>query len=451
MDVAQMYRLDSVERIDAVWAALLGQCGIDAGEADFELRARHDILVALGWDGSEALPDLSGRGVIAGFYYRDLDGNGAFTPDANEKLSATLLGVPTLTGTSAPEATTYLYTLVFAPVVAGETYTMRFDVEGIAPVEATVTARDGLTLCHLPIEPTKPLTYVVPHSHFDPEWRSFYEEYLDVSIPNQVGRIELLRSQPHQCFNLDEEASTRPMLERRPEVTDELRQHIIDGVIEPKGIVSAGELVLPHGEAILRQLTVGEQVLSAFLGIDVRPMTLWSVDNYGICYQLPQIMAKAGRKYFYCGEYNHHRGMKFVPSDQPFADNQAYELPEFWLEGPDGSRVLVQRSPYFFHPFGPRVSADKLLSHQSWFTPFGGDFSGPDPQLPEKIHALNAPDGEPQMPARGAEEAHNVDNPMTFQPWGTSKYIVATSEQFFAAVEKAPDVPTLKTDSRIGM
>jgi alpha-mannosidase len=451
MDVVQMYRPGSVERIEAVWNTLLMQCGVDPREATFELRARHDILVALGWDGSDKLPDLTGRAVIAGLYYRDLDGNGAFTPGVGEKLSATLLGVPTLEGPDAPQVTTYLFTFVFAPVRAGQTYTLRFDVEGVAPFETTVTAGEGLTLCHLPIAPTKPLTYVVPHSHFDPEWRSFYEEYLDVSIPNQVGRIELLRSQPSQCFNLDEEASTRPMLERRPEVTDELRQHIKDGVIEPKGIVSAGELVLPHGEAILRQLTVGEQVLSAFLGIDVHPETLWSVDNYGICYQLPQIMVKAGRRYFYCGEYNHHRGMKFVPSDQPFADNRAYELPEFWLEGPDGSRVLVQRSPYFFHPFGPRVPAEELLGHQSWFTPYGGDFSGPDPELPAKIQALNSPDGESRMPARGEEEAHNVDNPWTFQPWGMSNYIVATSQQFFDAVARDPDVPTLKTDSRIGM
>ncbi len=448
MDVVQMYRPDSVERIEAVWSMLLTQCGIDACEADFELRARHDILVALGWDGSDALPALADQAVIAGFYYRDLNGDGAYTPNAKEKLSATMLGAPVLAGTEAPLAKTYMFTLVFAPVTAGETYTMTFDVEGVTPVEASVTANAGLTLCHLPIAPTKPLTYVVPHSHFDPEWRSFYEEYLDQSIPNQAGRIELLRDQPAQCFNLDEEASTRPMLERRPEYADELRQHIIDGVIEPKGIVSAGELVLPHGEAILRQLTVGEQVLSAFLGMDIRPESLWSIDNYGICYQLPQIMAKAGRKYFYCGEYNHYLGMKFVPSDQPFADNRAYELPEFWLEGPDGSRVLVQRSPYFFHPFGPRVPAEELLSHQSWFTPFGGDFSGPDPELPAKLDALNAPDGESSMPG---ERGYDPECPWTFRPWGTSKYILATSEQFFAAVENDPDLPTLKTDSRIGM
>jgi alpha-mannosidase len=448
MNVAQMYKQDSIDRIDAAWSALLSRCGIQPGQADFELHARHDILRALGWDGSVKAPKTRGKAALAGFYYRDNNGDGAFTPDAGEKLSATLLGVPTLDGSDAP-VKTYAYTFFFAPVAVGQTVTLRFDVDGVAPFEASATIREGLNILHLQIAPTKPLTYIGAHSHFDPEWRAFYEEYLAEAVPHMVNRVELLQTQAEHCFSLDEECATRPLFERYPELIDEIRQRIKDGTIEPKGIVSAGELVLPHGESMIRQMTLGEQMLSDYLGMTVRPDSLWNIDNYGVCFQFAQMMAKAGRKYMYLGEYNHYQGTKFVPSDQPFSDPRAYEHFEFWLESPDGSRVLVHRTPYYTTMLGPRIPQDQMLSHNSAFSPFGGDFEDANPDLPGFIRSLNDPnaayDGE--NPKRYSPE----DTPWITLPEGEGKYILATSEQFFHAIENDPDLPVIRADSRIGM
>jgi alpha-mannosidase len=443
-----MYKQESIDRIDAVWSKLVTQCGIEPGQADFELHARHDILRALGWDGSARLPSLKGKAVVAGFYYRDNNRDGVYTPGAGEQLSATLLGTPTLNDADAA-IQTYAYTFFFAPVTVGQSATLRFDVDGVAPFEASTMIADGLNILHLKIDPIKPLTYLGAHAHFDPEWRAYYDEYLAISIPHMVNRIELLRTQREQCFSFDEECSTRPLFERHPELTDEIRQRIAEGTIEAKGIVSAGELVLPHGEAMIRQMTVGEQILSELVGAEIRPDSLWSIDNYGVCFQFAQMMVKAGRKYMYLGEYNHHQGMKFVPSDQPFSDPRAYEHFEFWLESPDGSRVLVHRTPYFTTMLGPRVAPDKMLSHNSAFSPFGGDFEDADPRLPDFIRTLNDPNGD--VASVSAPQRYSPETPWTTLPQGEGKYILATSEQFFHAIENDPDLPVICADSRIGM
>ncbi len=442
-NVASLYSPDSVAAINAAWEQLLAGQGIDPGQAAFTVVARHDILQALGWTGGDA-PTPASAAIICGFYYRELDGDDKYDP--GEELTAALLGSPTLLGPGAPVAEVYANCFWFGPLATDKKFTVNFDVEGIASFACELTAQAGLNIVHVPIEPTKPLTYVVTHSHFDPEWRQLYEPYLAEEIPNMISRIELMREQREHVFHLDEECAVRPFLERRPEFRDELRQRVIDGEVEVKATITAGELTMPLGEPMIRQLTEGDQLISKLLGLDIRLDLVWNVDCYGINFQWPQILAKAGRKYAVIGEYNHYLGSRIDPTHIPWSDPEAWNHPEFWLEGIDGSRVLVHRSCYITQPYGPRVPVEQLASHQCAFSFEGWDFAKPTVKMPGKLRDFN----DPVKALAYADATDRSDRPILSVPPGASKYILATSRQFFRAIESAPDIPTITTESRIG-
>ena len=447
-DVAAAFRPEAIEATDAAWRRLIERQGIPADQAAFELLARRDILAALGCDGADAEPTSA---VIAGHFYRDNNGDGEFTP--GEQLTATLLGLPTLTGPDSPKICSYAHCFWFGPLQAGRTYTLSYDVEGVESFSRELTVAPGLNVLHVPVAPTKPLVYMIPHSHFDPEWRDTYQGYLHREIPQLLERIEVLREQPEHCFNFDEELAIRPLVDRHPEYLDELRQRVRDGVIEIKGIVTAGELTMPLGESMIRQMTEGEQLISRLLGMTIRPSMLWNVDNYGINLQMPQILVKAGRKYFNVGEYTRVWPQHQDQADRekrmaeiPFSNRRAWDEPEFWLEGLDGSKVLVHRSNYGGEPPGAQLPVEKLRSHKSAFNHQGGDFVPADRKLPDFVRELN----DPAQAVKYDGQKMPWGWPKLMSPGGACQHIIATSEQFFRAVEVADDLPTLRTESRLG-
>ncbi len=442
-DVAAAFTGDAIEATNSQWQELIKRQGIAPNQAAFELLCRRDILAALAGGDDVA--------VIAGFFYRDNNANGAF--DAGEELSATLLGLPTLDGADAPAIETYAYCFCFGPLKAGETFTLNYDVRGVESFSQELTVQPGLNVLHVPVAPTKPLVYMIPHSHVDPEWRDTLHGYLLREIPQMIDRIALLREQREHVFNFDEELVMRPLVDRYPEFLGELRQRVIDGTIECKGIITAGELLMPLGESMIRQMTDGEQLASKLLGIEVRPSVYWNVDCYGINLQMPQILLKAGRPYFNIGEYvrvwpqiQDDADREVRIAEVPYSNRQAWAEPEFWLEGLDGSKVLVHRSNYGEEPPGTQQAIDKLRSHRSAFSHQGGDFMPPNRKLPAWVLEVN----DPVEAAKYDGELTPWDWPKLLSPSGECIHIIATSEQFFRAVEVAGDVPTISTESRLG-
>lgn len=416
----------AVAELNAAWREIAGL------RAEFPLEAKRSILEAL-----RSAP------VVAGFLYRDNDGNGAHTP--GEETSVTLLGAPRLDGLEKQAGLNW-NCYWFSDLKAGGEYKLVYDVDGTEPFEAVVTLSAGLNIVHIPVKPTKPWVYVTTHSHFDPEWMKSYEAYLADEFPNIRDRLEVLREDPAHGFALDEECVVRPLVERHPEVVDELRARILEGTVETKGIVAAGDLTMPYGESLIRQITVGEKVLEDAIGVRVSTDVFWNMDNYGVCFQLPQILAKAGRKYFLLGEYWEFPGiredrqkrdsfLKFALDKAnphykeyiPFSDPRIWDHTEFFMQALDGSKILVHRSwyhSYFTEQIFTREDLD--VSYMSRFNFHGKDMSGPNRKLTEEIAEFN----------RDTDKSH--------------KAVLTTSSQFFRAVEVAPDLPTFTTESWLG-
>ncbi|MFH1730610.1 MAG: glycosyl hydrolase-related protein [Planctomycetota bacterium] len=430
-----------VASVNTAWMQLLA--GKPYGDADFPIEAKRGILAGLGWTGSGPLPAVDGK-VIAGFFYRDNNGDGSFT--AGEELSATLLGAPSLDGTGLL-AKMHWNCFWFEGVEPGREYELVFEADGVERFSATVPAGPGLNVAHIRVRPTKPLVYVVSHSHVDPEWLKTYEAYMADELPHMVERLELLREDPAHGFCLDEECAARLLVERYPALTDELRQRVLDGMVEPKAIVTAGDLTMPLGESMIRQITHGELVLRDMIGADVTTPVFWSVDCYGVCFQLPQILAKAGRPYFLMGEYRWfppqafkgggpadrewfqkgrwEEGNPHYKEDMPFSNERVWDHREFFMQALDGTKVLVHRSPYWV-PGGswiPKVNGRP--SHLSAFKFYGWDFAAPDRELTGTLAGRNREKGE-------------------------CKCIVATAPQFFKAIERSEEIPTFTTEAWMG-
>lgn len=436
-ELSPCFEPQAVRAVNEQWQTLLDRASIPADQADFALLQRRDILGLLA---------DSDAAVIAGYFYRDNNGNGHY--DFGEAISATLLGLPVLSGPDTPVAEAYAYSFHFGPLQPGETYTLTYDVDGIEPVTMDIVAQAGLNVVHLPIAPIKPLIYVVPHSHFDPEWRNTYDSYVMHELIHLKDRIDTLRFQREHVFVMDEECVLRPLVDRHPEIVDELRERVKEGAIELKGVITAGELLMPLGESMIRQMTDGELLASRLLGMTVRPKVLWNVDNYGYTFQMPQILLKAGRPYFAVGEYiqigpRDHKDREKQMNEVRHSNPEAWNHPDFWLEGLDGSKILVHRSNYGFQSPGSHLPIEDIPSHRSAFNFRGGDFTHPELELPDLLKTANDP-----VACKTLEDARTAWNwPVLKSPAGSCKHIIATSEQFFHAIENAPDLPTLRSES----
>jgi len=396
---------NEIEVADAAWRQISGK-GTGKGEAAIPIEAKQDAAAVL-----EAGDEQCA--VLFGFFYRGraFEEKGIFT--------AGYLGSPSLEGY---HPRIYSNSYCFGPLTAGHEVTLAYDIDGVKPFSKQLAVTPGINICHIPVEPTKPLIYVIPHSHYDPEWTEKYEPYNSIEMAHVLDRLRLLHDEPGHCFSLCEEAVLKPLLERRPDIVHDLRRRIEEGVCEPKGTVVSTDFCMPLGESMIRQTLIGEFAASEAVGIPIRPETLWNVDVYGLSFQLPQILLKSGRKYFVIGEYR--QGMrKQYKTDIPYSNPKVWDQPEFWLEGLDGSKVLAHRSWYIGSFLERRMEGYGIRSDMSFFDFQGMDFSGPKEDLVEAVKAINADASSP------------------------FKAAIATSDQFFHHIEQAPELPTLQTES----
>ena len=392
-----------IDAADLAWARIRGG-GVGEGEAAFPIEARRDVAGILE-DGGP------GSAVVIGFFYR-----GKRCTKKNI-FTAGYLGGPTL-GNHEPRL--YANSYCFGPLTAGTKLTLEYKIDGIKPFATNTTIAPGVNVIHIPVEPTKPLIYIIPHSHYDPEWTEKYEPYNSIEMPHVMDRLRLLHEEPGHCFSLCDEAVLKPLLERRPEIVHDLRRRIEEGVCEPKASVVSTDFCMPLGESIIRQTLLGEYIAGTMTGIPIKPETLWNVDVYGLSFQLPQIFLKSGRKYFVMGEYR--QGLrKQYKTDIPYSNPKAWDQPEFWLEGLDGSKVLIHRSWYIGSFKEKRMEGYDLRADMSVFDFQGGDFSGPHPDLVDEVKSINA--------------------------GGQFNAVIATSDQFFHHIEDAPELPTIRTEA----
>lgn len=168
--------------------------------------------------------------------------------------------------------------------------------------------------------------YLVGHSHIDMNWLWPMEETIDVCQRDFATVNKLMKEFPSLHLSQSQAAIYEIVRKKDPSLFNEVKERIKEGKWDVTSSTWVeGDLNMAAGEALVRQLLYGKAYTKKVLGAD--PKICWEPDTFGHPVSYPQILAKAGIKYYYfmrCGK----------------------KLPIFWWESPDGSRVLAFNSIY---------------------------------------------------------------------------------------------------------
>jgi alpha-mannosidase len=168
--------------------------------------------------------------------------------------------------------------------------------------------------------------YLVGHSHIDMNWLWPMEETIDVCLRDFDTVNKLMKEFPSLHFSQSQAAVYEIVRKKDPSLFNEVKERIKEKRWEATSSTWVeGDLNMAAGEALVRQLLYGKAYTKKILGAN--PKVCWEPDTFGHSVSYPQVLAKAGIKYYYfmrCGK----------------------KLPIFWWEAPDGSRVLAFNSIY---------------------------------------------------------------------------------------------------------
>lgn len=181
--------------------------------------------------------------------------------------------------------------------------------------------------------------YIVPHTHWDREWRYPIWKNRVLLIEFMEELLDTLDTDPdYRSFLLDGQAAPiEDYLEVAPHDRERVAKHIRDGRIAVGPWFSLPDLYPVDGECLVRNLLAGTRLASQF----GEPMLIgYNSFGWGQTAQFPQIYAGFGINFIICAKR--------------VSKERAPES-EFLWEGPDGTRILTTRlgeharANFYFH------------------------------------------------------------------------------------------------------
>jgi alpha-mannosidase len=181
-----------------------------------------------------------------------------------------------------------------------------------------------------PPKPRDFTAHLIGHAHIDLSWLWLWEETVHDIAPNTfLGTLAQMDRLPGLTFAQSQAAVYEAMEKRYPAIFERIRQKVREGTWVPVGGMWAEpDLNMPDGESFARQLLYGKRYFLDKFGVDVT--VGWNPDGFGHSFQLPQILRKAGIKYYV------------------FERCAPDKLPVFVWEGLDGSRLLAYVPPGWY-------------------------------------------------------------------------------------------------------
>jgi alpha-mannosidase len=169
--------------------------------------------------------------------------------------------------------------------------------------------------------------HIIGHSHIDAAWLWPWRDGADTVLTTFRSALNRMTETPGFCYTHSSSAHYRWVERADPamfaEIIDRVRQgrwEVVGGwPVEP-------DCNIPSTESFIRHSLYGKQYCRRALGVDVK--IGFNPDSFGHAAGLPTILKGAGYGYY----------VFMRPQEQEM------KLPlVFWWEGPDGSRVLVNR------------------------------------------------------------------------------------------------------------
>jgi alpha-mannosidase len=192
---------------------------------------------------------------------------------------------------------------------------------------------------------------ICAHSHLDIVYLWPIKETFRKNCRTVTNMLSLMREYPAYRFSYSQPYLYQKLKEMYPAVFEEIRQRVREGrweVIGAMYVEPDGNLLGP--ESLVRQLLFGKRFLREEFGLDAE--TCWLPDVFGVMYTLPQILRKAGVKYFTTVKLNIWNDTNDFPHDT------------FRWRGPDGSEVIVHFPPTHF---GQNFEVGHLRRHWQEF------------------------------------------------------------------------------------
>ncbi|KAG2005473.1 alpha-mannosidase [Coprinopsis cinerea AmutBmut pab1-1] len=179
--------------------------------------------------------------------------------------------------------------------------------------------------------PERPTIWGIGHCHIDSAWLWPYRVTQQKVARSWSTQIDLMERYPEHRFACSSAQQYKWLELLYPALFLNVKQKIAEGKFHPIGgswVENDGNM--PSGEALVRQLVAGQRYFETRFGI--RCEVGWLPDSFGLTGAYPQIMRKAGMKYFFTQKLSWNNINKFPHST-------------FNWVGIDGTQVLCHMTP----------------------------------------------------------------------------------------------------------
>ena len=170
------------------------------------------------------------------------------------------------------------------------------------------------------------LVHLIGQSHLDLAWLWTMKESRRKVGRTFSGMVRLLDEYPEFRYTQSQARLYDILVTDYPSLAKEVRAHVATGRWEVTGSTWVeADCNIPGGESLVRQVLYGKRLFKSQFGVESD--ILWMPDSFGYSAALPQIMTKAGIRYFFTTKLTWNDTTRFPHST-------------FWWEGIDGSRVI---------------------------------------------------------------------------------------------------------------
>ena len=188
-------------------------------------------------------------------------------------------------------------------------------------------AAPAFALRAIPIATKRKVLHIIGHSHIDAAWLWPWRDGADTVLTTFRSALNRISETPGFCYSHSSAAHYRWVEHADPAMLAEIQQRIGEGRWEVVGGWPVEpDCNIPATESFVRHALYGKRYLQKALGVDVK--IGFNPDSFGHAAGLPTILKQAGYGYYvFMRPQEHEMKLPLV----------------FWWEGPDGSRVLVNR------------------------------------------------------------------------------------------------------------
>ncbi|MEM2144618.1 MAG: glycoside hydrolase family 38 C-terminal domain-containing protein [Candidatus Jordarchaeaceae archaeon] len=213
-----------------------------------------------------------------------------------------------------------------------------FDKNTSAVINEIEKARSKLT--HLSQKAKTFKVHLVSHAHIDINWLWPWADTVNTIKNTFSTMIKILDQHPSFNFSQSQALTYKITEEEFPALFKRIKQYVEKGKWDiTASMWVESDLNMSGTEALIRQFFEAKRYIREKFGVE--PTVCWQPDTFGHIWTMPQIMKKAGCKYY-------------------FFSRCAKEIVFQW-ESPDGSRVLAFSSPYD-GPVTPKRIMDLVIN-----------------------------------------------------------------------------------------